>query len=155
MLFCGCFEADRLEGMVDSLAASECSHCFDRITLAGGHHVGGAETLGEFQLRLLEIDSDDPACAGQRCALDHGEADPTTTDHDARLTGTDASLVERSTDTGHDRASWAPYMAVGSMICRRRTLGSSSASSRRTLHVKRGAVGPSTCEDTTLTRARG
>ena len=75
-----CLEPDHLERDVDAATAGELLHLRDRVAVLRVHEVGGAELLGELELRVELIDRDDALGALPLRALDHVEADTAATD---------------------------------------------------------------------------
>ncbi len=55
-------------------------HLVDRVAFSGIDHVRGPELTGEVQLGSHRVHGDDPACPGNGCAVDAGQAHPATAD---------------------------------------------------------------------------
>ncbi len=79
----------------------------DRYRVVGARvdAAGRAHPLRQAELGVVEIDRDDPGCAGKTRSLHRGKSDRAASDHHDYVGATDAGDVQRRADPGHDPAA--------------------------------------------------
>src|SRR5581483_1428314 len=110
---------DRLERVVDAVAAGDLFDPRDRVTRARIHDVRRAELLGPAQLPRVDVDTDDRRGACQARALDDAGADAAAAeDGDARA-GLDVGGAQHRADARHHAAADQAHL-LGRQLLRHR-----------------------------------
>ena len=89
--------------MMDT-AFGQFDHLLDRIAILGVDHIGRPEFLCKIELGALGVDGDDAPGAGNRCAVDAGEADAAAADHGDHVASSNVRRMNDSADARHNGA---------------------------------------------------
>ena len=80
--FAGLFQSKGLEGILDSSATrQEVMELLDGVSVCAVDHISRTEPPGQLEFPVIDVDADDPLCAGNHSALDAVQTDATTANH--------------------------------------------------------------------------